>query len=428
MVLLMLCVAGTAMASQTGSQGPLPPKVTVIPEQGTPEFRIGDTIADPNVVGLGTYTGTTVGYVHDYDEVCPYSGSLAPDVVYAYTCAPGVASVTADLCYSSYDTKIFVYDNAWTPGAPLACNDDYYFAAPCYTYSSYVAFPTVAGHTYYVVIDGYGSQSGNYSLTLADGGTPPPTGACCSAAGGCTVTTEALCVGTWQGENTVCSPNPCPPPQPVPCPAGALLEGEPLCQDNYVDSYNGGCNSTPYAWYEVAPQAGGCYTMCGQTCTFLMGASSYRDTDWFLSTGWAVGLVTAQLTPAFDCMLAIMYGPDCANLQYVYALGTAYATTTVSYTLGECEDVGVFVAASVFSGYPAEVNYVLNVCGLDCVPPPPPGACCNAAGLCIMMDTPALCQFVGGTWMGEGVPCDPNPCGNTPTETKSWGAVKNLYR
>ena len=31
--------------------------------------------------------GTTAGYIDDYDEVCPYTGATAPDVVYQYTAA-----------------------------------------------------------------------------------------------------------------------------------------------------------------------------------------------------------------------------------------------------------------------------------------------------------------------------------------------------
>jgi len=43
----------------------------------------------------------------------------------------------------------------------------------------------------------------------------PTTGACCAADGSCTVSTEAQCTaagGTYQGNGTGCSPNPCPPP------------------------------------------------------------------------------------------------------------------------------------------------------------------------------------------------------------------------
>ncbi len=40
--------------------------------------------------------------------------------------------------------------------------------------------------------------------------TPVGTGACCAEDGSCTITTEAECDGTYQGNGTVCDPNPCP--------------------------------------------------------------------------------------------------------------------------------------------------------------------------------------------------------------------------
>jgi hypothetical protein len=36
-----------------------------------------------------------------------------------------------------------------------------------------------------------------------------PSGACCNVSGGCSITTQASCGGTWQGANTACAPNPC---------------------------------------------------------------------------------------------------------------------------------------------------------------------------------------------------------------------------
>ncbi len=146
--------------------------------------------------GSVTVTGTTVGFAHDYDEACPYGGSLAPDVVYAYVATdPLIASINADFCYSTYDTKVIVYDNAWTPGAPLVCNDDDNFAAPCCTYYSFVGpVPVVVGHTYYIVVDGWGSQSGTYTLVVSDGGIVPPSGACCAPSGACTIKAEVVCV------------------------------------------------------------------------------------------------------------------------------------------------------------------------------------------------------------------------------------------
>lgn len=54
---------------------------------------------------------------------------------------------------------------------------------------------------------------------------PPPLGACCSE-GFCYESTEADCFGSWQGAETTCSPNPCPPPE---YPGACCVEG--VCQE-----------------------------------------------------------------------------------------------------------------------------------------------------------------------------------------------------
>ena len=123
----------------------------------------GDTIATAIVIPALPYndTGTTAGYVNDYDEICPYSGSTAPDVVYKYV-ATSSQSVDIDLCGSGYDTKLYVYDAGLNL---IACNDDFYFGAPCGAYVSKLEnVPFVAGTTYYIIIDGYGAASGAYVL------------------------------------------------------------------------------------------------------------------------------------------------------------------------------------------------------------------------------------------------------------------------
>jgi hypothetical protein len=65
-----------------------------------------------------------------------------------------------------------------------------------------------------------------------------------------------------------------------------------------------------------------------------------------------------------------------------------------------------------------------SVCGPDtCPEPPPTGACC--IGDVCSITTAADCQ---GTYQGDGTGCDPNPCIIIPTETTTWGAIKNTYR
>ena len=137
----------------------------------------GEDIATATVIPALPYTdtGTTIGYLNDYDEICTWV-STAPDVVYSYLC-PVSEVVDIDLCASAYDTKVFVYENSYTPGAPYACNDDY-----CPGYRSFIGdLPLTGGNTYYIVVDGYGGVSGDYSLSVT-GPTPPPPGEVCDTA------------------------------------------------------------------------------------------------------------------------------------------------------------------------------------------------------------------------------------------------------
>ena len=135
----------------------------------------GDTVDDATVVTeLPTsLEGTTSGYTDDYDEACPYTGATAPDVVYSITPESDMA-VNMSLCYSSYDTKLYVYENAagtlavTTDGAD-ACADDAYPPGvdDCTIWTSYIeGVSMTAGNTYYVVVDGYGASEGDYVLDI----------------------------------------------------------------------------------------------------------------------------------------------------------------------------------------------------------------------------------------------------------------------
>ena len=57
----------------------------------------------------------------------------------------------------------------------------------------------------------------------------------------------------------------------------------------------------------------------------------------------------------------------------------------------------------------------------------PIGACCFSNGVCLQ-GTQVDCQSLGGNYVGDGVPCDPDPCGPTPVKMTTWGQVKELYR
>ena len=118
--------------------------------------------------------GTTAGYTDDYDEVCPYTGATAPDVVYSITPETNIA-VNMWTCYSAYDTKLYVYENtvgnlAVTTSGADACNDDAaeYPFEDCTICTSHIEGVSMsAGNTYYIVVDGYAGSNGDYVLDLS---------------------------------------------------------------------------------------------------------------------------------------------------------------------------------------------------------------------------------------------------------------------
>ena len=291
----------------------------------------GDTIEEAWVIEALPFTDSdnTCGFNNDYDEVCPYSGSTSGDVVYAYI-PEGDDIITIDLCYSEYDTKVYVYEDYWTPGEPYACNDDAHFSAPCYTYSSKIAYLELsAGHTYYIVVDGYGGDCGTYVLDI-------------------------LYV------------DPCF----LECPDGALVEGEPPCVDEYQDDYNAGCGFGG-GWTYIEAQEYEHATMCGKSCTFSYQGSSYRDTDWYTLNA-AGGEVTVTCDAEFPVLFLLFYVIDYNCVGYEYLVGTDdfCEPVTLSHSFAAGQELWLWVAPSVFSGVP-ESDYILDITGILWYEPSP---------------------------------------------------------
>ena len=54
-------------------------------------------------------------------------------------------------------------------------------------------------------------------------------------------------------------------------------------------------------------------------------------------------------------------------------------------------------------------------------------ACCMSDNSC-SVQFPGECTLLGGTPAGPGTTCTPDPCGPTKTHSRTWGAVKTMYR
>ena len=291
---LVLTMVGAAVANDLGNV--MPEKTDVYPDYVNPETRQGgDTIADAVAIGIpGNNSGTTAGFTDDYDEACPYTTSTSPDVVYTTTPA-GDVSVDIDLLGSIYDTKLYVYDGDMNL---IACNDDFY---PDYV-SKLENVPLLGGMQYFIVIDGYGGDFGDYVMAITEGAGP--------------------CV--------------------VECPPEGILEGEPDLVDGYVDDYNGGCNSDGPPWPFQSLDFGPSYIdFCGVAGWYMSDGSNFRDTDWFTAVISEMGFieVTADAESATH-IFEVEVAEDCD------------ATVVWSMTVGPCTPGNM----STF-GYPGAVVY-----------------------------------------------------------------------
>jgi len=75
---------------------------------------------------------------------------------------------TFDLCESTYDTKIWV----WNPLLELmGCNDDFCEDSQGHPYLSYLEITDLPAGVYYIIIDGYGGEEGDYRLIVGGGGS-----------------------------------------------------------------------------------------------------------------------------------------------------------------------------------------------------------------------------------------------------------------
>jgi hypothetical protein len=331
-ILLMVGVVGVAAAYDLGNQAPVKPVVTYPENIPNPERQGGDTIGLAHVIPSLPYTdsGTTAGYTNDYDAVCPYTGGTAPDVVYMFT-PPYFSVVDIDLCGSNFDTKLYVYDQDLNL---IACNDDFYTGPPCGIYVSKLeCLPLPGGETYDIVIDGYGSASGDYTLEFHPS-TPPPMSSC--------------------------------PPEHVD-------EGEPPLVNGYVDNFNGGCNTPPdYPFQDLVGDDGGELVVCGVSGWYLYGGSQYRDTDWYRLVMGPTGMIEVEAGAEISTLLYELGPQSCGPVDVVQSVTTDYCSGNAQMTISGYPHGAVvwfWVGPSTWDAptNPYEYDYVVSFSGLESV-------------------------------------------------------------
>lgn len=107
----------------------------------------------------GTYTGSTAGMTTE--SGLPACSNASAAGVWYVVSGTG-ADITASLCGSAYDTRINVYTGADCASLTncIAQNDDF-----CGLQSE-VTFTSALGTDYYILVNGFSSNTGNYSLSI----------------------------------------------------------------------------------------------------------------------------------------------------------------------------------------------------------------------------------------------------------------------
>jgi hypothetical protein len=179
-------------------------------------------------------------------------------------------------------------------------------------------------------------------------------------------------------------------------PPDTYLEQEPICGDNWIDIWNGGCNSEPPVFELVACGM----TIAGTSGTYLFEGSNYRDTDWYEVTS-PEGTLTWEALAEFPLLLFIMQtnSGDCVD----YAiLGSATGEPCEPVALSADVVAGTYwlwIGPSVFSGFDCGVEYVATV---SCAPFGPPNDNCD--GAIPLFDAQVLLNFSTefATFDGDG--------------------------
>jgi hypothetical protein len=212
---------------------------------------------------------------------------------------------TFSLCGSAYDTYLYVGTAQCTQD--IGYNDDY-----CGLQSQLTAAVS-AGHCF-VTVEGYGGACGSYVLNI------------------------------W--EMIPCDTE---------CPEGGTPEGEPICYDGYVDTYNGGCNTPPdYPFQPITCNE----TMCGTSGVYAN--FYYRDTDWFRLELPAATHVTWTICAEFPPLIFVMDAGSENCVDYAI-LGYTVGEPFVQASFGTDVSAGVYwlwAGPADWGNYPCGVQYV----------------------------------------------------------------------
>ncbi len=197
---------------------------------------------------------------------------------------------------------------------------------------------------------------------------------------------------------------------PGDCPPIGHWEGEPIPHDEYVDHYNGGCNSDPEVFIYADPSDPGTdQYYCGTSGTFYVQGTPNRDTDWYQIDLTVERDLGFSVLADFPVQIFLIDGNEgCANPTIIEQTSGDYEEQVGVYAHLQPGVYWLWVGPQVFEGVPPGAEYVMSITGNWNDPVPEPAVCC-VMGYCYVMDE-FECDAVGGDWYPYLFSCDPNPC------------------
>ncbi|NNC83695.1 MAG: T9SS type A sorting domain-containing protein [Flavobacteriales bacterium] len=159
----------------------------------TPPGPEDDCVGAQTILCGDVLTGNTSNYTTDVQPFCGTADGSGGGLWYEFT---GTGDfVTASLCGSTYDTRIRVFEGNCSALVCVVGNDDF-----CGLQSE-VSFLSVAGTSYFILVHGFGSSAGDYTISLTCGAPPTPGPEDC--AGASTVCNSATFTGNSSGSGAV---------------------------------------------------------------------------------------------------------------------------------------------------------------------------------------------------------------------------------
>lgn len=269
-------------------------------------------------------------------------------------------------------------------------------------------------------------------------------GACCNPnTGRCYLMIRLVCIEVssflWLGG--ACLPNPCPQPGAC-CDAVTglcTLRSQSECHDIGGDYLGNGTScgdpNDPQTNPCRQPVIGACCSLVtGECFLFTQGACHALGVQWrFLGEGTVCSPNPCEAGTGACCLVVtsgaceIRTQEDCRMVGGVWGgLDVACSPELCPDSLGACCLPNMTCIVTVREECPEPFVWTPL---MPCVPGAcqETGACCLSSGDCTVM-TELQCLAAQGRYTGNDVPCTPDPCHSTPTQSTSWGRIKILYR